>query len=242
MGLFVNKYDHPEVYTDKTAIWEQNQRMSTIDPLAEWILEQKEANHALHQQLNILQAYMNRQEASQAKELRTIRNRLNGLQEREGRQEQFENEVMESFVQLHAENHNFHQELENEQSNTQEIAEELNNVKHSTIEMARRLEEFTSVQEEITTEVKEQLLKQEKTQQAVIGRLENQEGLTEKLLKQMDHLRSVLYERSNFLVEKIEGGYLSTSHFISRLLAGSEQPTARFMVNQKQDEKKENVD
>ena len=198
MGLFVNKYDHPEVYTDKTAIWEQNQRMSTIDPLAEWILEQKEANHALHQQLNILQAYMNRQEASQAKELRTIRNRLNGLQEREGRQEQFENEVMESFVQLHAENHNFHQELENEQSNTQEIAEELNNVKHSTIEMARRLEEFTSVQEEITTEVKEQLLKQEKTQQAVIGRLENQEGLTEKLLKQMDHLRSVLYERIQF--------------------------------------------
>ena len=52
MGLFMNKYDHPEVYTNKSAIWEQNQRMSTIDPLAEWILEQKEANHALQQQLN----------------------------------------------------------------------------------------------------------------------------------------------------------------------------------------------
>ena len=68
-------------------------------------------------------------------------------------------------MQLHAENHTFHQELENEQSITREIAEELYNVKHSTIEMASRLEEITSVQEEITTEVKEQLLKQEKTQQ-----------------------------------------------------------------------------
>ena len=146
------------------------------------------------------------------------------------------------MCKLHAENHTLHQELENEQSITREIAEELYNVKHSTIEMANRFEEITSVQEEITTEMKEQLLKQEKTQQAVISRIENQEGLTEKLLRQMDHLRTVLYERSNFLAEKIEGSYLSTSHFISRLLAGSEHPTARFMVNQKQDEKKKNVD
>ena len=47
----------------------------------------------------------------------------------------------------------------------------------------------------------------EETQNKLANRVESQEGLMEKVLRQIDHLRSILYERTNFLDEKIEKAY-----------------------------------
>lgn len=248
MGLFMNRNDHPEVYANDADILELNQRMSTIDPLMEMVTEQQEANHALQQQLDDLQQMMQQQDTQQSKQLQSIRNRLHGLRERELRQQQFENEVMESFVQLHAENHSFQRKLADEQVFNRLVAEHVKDVSRSTNNMADRLEGAVLANEEIGAEVKEQLtqqkrlseqlVKQADLQQMILGRLDKQEGLTEKMRRQVDHLRSVLYERSSFLAEKIEGNYLTTSHFISKLLAGNVQPTTRFMISHKQEEKR----
>lgn len=244
----MNREDHPEVYTsDSRSLKPNNQRLSTIDPFTEWVAEQQEANLALQQQMHHLQSIMKEQDTRQSKQLQTIRKRLHGLRERELRQQQFENEVIESFVQLHAENHSFQRKLAEERLFNRTVAKQVDQVSQSTSEIGERLEEVAVVNEAIATEVNEQLVeqkqlseqlvKQEEAHDVLFERIDKQEGLTEKLLGQMDQLRSILFERSTMLAEKIEGSYLPTSHFITKILEVNEKPTARFMVNQKQEKK-----
>ncbi|MFC5590627.1 hypothetical protein ACFPRA_17100 [Sporosarcina soli] len=248
MGLFMNREDHPEVYTnDLGSLEPNNQRISTIDPFTEWVAEQKEANLSLQRQLHDLQSLLKEQDTRQSTQFQTIHNRLHGLHEREVRQQQFENEVIESFVQLHAEHHSFQRKLAEERQFNRTVAKQVDQISQSTNGIAERLEEVVVANDVITKDVNEQLvaqkrlseqlIKQEDAHDVLLERIDKQEGMTEKLFGQMDHLRSILYERSTMLAEKIEGSYLTTFHFISKLLTRHEQPTARFMVNQKQDKK-----
>ena len=53
----------------------------------------------------------------------------------------------------------------------------------------------------------DQIANIEETQNKLSTRVESQEGLMEKVLRQIDHLRSILYERTSFLDGKIEKVY-----------------------------------
>ena len=245
MDLFMNREAHPEVFiNDLDGIKPNNQRIFTIDPLT----EQKEANLSLQRRLNDLESLLEQQDTQQTNQLQTIHKFLDGLRDREMTQEQFESEVMESFVQLHAENHSFQRKLADEHVFNRQVAKQVRDVSQLTTELTGSVEGVVRANEEISREVKEQvthqqrlseqLVKQKDLQQTILSRLAKQEGLTERMMKQVDHLRSVLYERSSFLAEKIGGTYSTTSHFISKLLVGNEQPPNRFMVNQKQEEKR----
>ncbi|MCZ2260520.1 hypothetical protein [Sporosarcina sp. G11-34] len=75
-----------------------------------------------------------------------------------------------------------------------------------------------------------QVLKHQNTQDEVISRLENQEALSEKMVRQIDSLRSALYERTHFLAEKIEESYKSTSSYINQIISGSELPIVRYKL------------
>ena len=252
MGLFINKNGHPGVFGNKIENVGSNQEHFKIDPYEEWLKEQKEANDSVNHQLTVMKTLMNQQKTAQSNQLKTIRNRLDGIRERDFRHELFENDVMESFSKLEGENKTLHQMLTNEQLISREFMGRVNDVSHSNQEIAARIETVTTANEEIVVKMNEQLahqkqlsekfLKHEDLQKDVISRLDNQEGLSEKLVRQLDHLRSVLYERTNFLTGKIEDGYSMTSTYISKLLTGSDKASTHFLLSQKQEEKKENVD
>ncbi|CAM4078550.1 hypothetical protein [Lederbergia lenta] len=61
----------------------------------------------------------------------------------------------------------------------------------------------------------------------------------EKVVRQIDHIRSILFERMTYLAEKVENGYRLTSSYVYKLMTGANQPFALFMANEKQKEKKE---
>lgn len=63
---------------------------------------------------------------------------------------------------------------------------------------------------------------QENHQQDVITRLESQEALLEKVVREMNHIRSVIFERAGFLAGKIENGYKLTSSYFTQLVNRSE--------------------
>ena len=98
-------------------------------------------------------------------------------------------------------------------------------------ELSMKIEQQIELQEEMSRQVS----KQEDFQQDVIGRLENQEALTEKAISKIDHFRSILYERTNFLTEKIEKGYHSTSDYIHNIMMVRKEPSPS-------QEKQENID
>ncbi|MET0786738.1 MAG: hypothetical protein ABWY25_08545, partial [Paenisporosarcina sp.] len=61
----------------------------------------------------------------------------------------------------------------------------------------------------------QQLAKQEEIQIEMGNRLENQEAFMEKIMRQIDYFRSVLFERTNYLAEKIDAGYTTFTQMLS---------------------------
>lgn len=252
MGLFINKNGHPSIFENNVENVSRNQEHFKIDPFAEWLKEQKEATDSVNHQLAVMKTVMTQQESTQSNQLKTIRNRLDGIKQNNLRHELFKNDVMDSFSKIEGENKTLHQMLTNEQLISREFMGKVNEVSHSNQEIATRIETVTTASEKIVVKMNEQLthqkqlaekfLKHEDLQKDVINRLDNQEGLSEKLVRQLDHLRSVLYERTSFLTAKIEDSYSMTSSYISKLLTGSDKASTHFLLSQKQEEKKENVD
>ena len=83
---------------------------------------------------------------------------------------------------------------------------------------------------ELQQKMEAQVSKQENRQNEVMNRLENQEVLSEKMARQLDSLRSALYERTHYLAEKIEESYSSTSSYINKLVNGSDLSTVRYKL------------
>ncbi|WP_172370876.1 hypothetical protein [Sporosarcina jiandibaonis] len=99
-------------------------------------------------------------------------------------------------------------------------------------ELAVKMEQ----QMELQRDMVQQIANQESFQQEVINRLENQEALTEKLMRKVDNFRSILYERTHFLADKIEEGYTATSTYVHELVSSTALPPLRYKL--KDSEKK----
>jgi hypothetical protein len=97
--------------------------------------------------------------------------------------------------------------------------------------------DLLKTQEELQKQLSEKLSKQEEYQKGVLTRLDQQEALTEKIFRQINHIRSILFERTNFLAEKIDEGYKITSSYVYNLMTGSDQPITFYLMNNKKGEK-----
>ena len=110
-----------------------------------------------------------------------------------------------------------------------------NNQKHKEYE--ELIIDLLKTQAELQKQLSEKLSKQEEFQKGVLTRLDQQEALTEKIFRQINHIRSILFERTNFLAEKIDEGYKITSSYVYNLMTGSDQPITFYLMNNKKSEK-----
>lgn len=214
MGLFINSQSHLDVFNNDANLVEHNQNHSRIDSLTQWMQEQQEENASLNRHIGDLEVLLKQQKKVQSSQLTTIRTRLNELQDNDFQRKQFENKVTKSLARLDDKQQEFHQMLEDEHVVSQEFKEQ----------------------------IAKQILQQEDVQKVFVSRLDNQEGMTEKMVRQLDYLRNILYERTNFLTEKIENSYMMTTSYLVKLLTSSEQPMTRFWMNPKSEEKQKQSD
>lgn len=214
MGLFINSQSHLDVFNNDANLVEHNQNHSRIDSLTQWMQEQQEENASLNRHIGDLEMLLKQQKKVQSNQLTTIRTRLNELQDNDFQRKQFENKVTKSLARLDDKQQEFHQMLEDEHVVSQEFKEQ----------------------------IAKQILQQEDVQKVFVSRLDNQEGMTEKMVRQLDYLRNILYERTNFLTEKIENSYTMTTSYLVKLLTSSEQPMTRFWMNPKSEEKQKQSD
>lgn len=123
-------------------------------------------------------------------------------------------------VRYHIEElYNSQRKQEENEGNTSKSIEQFHD---KTEVLSEKMEQQIVLQKELA----EKLLKQEGFQQEVIQRLENQEALAEKILRKVDHFRSILYERTNFINDKIGKGYEATSAYITKLIKTNDTPKA----------------
>lgn len=229
------------MYKNTQTINEPNQAYSRRDFLSELIQEQEKANAALSKSFTELNSRNMLQEKSHLQQWNQVVQQLNDLRKNNL---DFESQMVQFLQALNEKNVHFQKVLEDEALLKESMLEKVNALSISLQEIAQRLEIQEQSNQQITQQMDEQLelqkdtaAKQEEFQGDVLQRLDNQEALTEKMLRQLNNIRSIIFERTNFLATKIEDGYKLTSSYVYKLMTGSEQPLTFFMLNQ---QKKEN--
>lgn len=246
MGLFINDEINRGIYKNKGEITEPNQGFFRRDHLSELLKEQRKVNDALHHSMLGLKVLSEQQGYKQSGQWEEISNQLNELKGMNHQHEKIESLVVERLKGLEIDNRRMQGMLEHEHLTEQEMESQLKSLSRSNQEIADQLKKFSLENDEIGTKMDEQhklqkkmadqMANQEDKQHEVLNRLDNQEALTEKITRQMEHYRTILFERTTYLAEKIEEGYNLTSSYFTELMTGSDQLPQNFMVLEKKKE------
>lgn len=246
VGLFINNREHPEVFKNNKKIRAQNQKIFKVDYLSELIIQQREANEALTHSFLDLKILYEQQGKTNTKQWTEIGNQLDELRDIHLKHEKFERDVIEWLSKV---NDKSEKEKEDELALKQEWLKQMRKLIEMNGEILHRLKKSESVNEQLALKMKEQmelqkhmkdeLSEQKEIQGQVSSRLENQEALTEKMLREINHLRSVLFERASFLAERIENGFKLTSAYVYRLMHGNDHSLTMLMNPEKKDSKKQ---
>lgn len=213
MGLFINREQHYGMYKNVDRINEPNQTSFRRDHLAELLKEQQKTNESLRKsmmKLGILHEQRNDKQLNQWQEVSDRLGRLEKINHQQDLQ------MMEHLKTLTEENKNLQMMIEDDHISSQEM------IKQQSLD---------------NLDLTEQLTEQKESQQEVLIRLDNQEALTEKALRQIGHLRSSLFERTNYLAEKIEDSYQLTSSYLYQLLTGTDQSLTFYVNSENKKEK-----
>lgn len=243
MGLFINHNEHPKVFKNNGKILEPNQGYFHKDNFADMIHEQKEINQSLTNAFHEIKSMYHRQQHANASKWKNIGDQLQALNKREREHEKFEHQTMEWLAKLERNNQQLQHILENEDTMKKEVAGKVESLNESSRDIVERLAAYESINQKMTQKVNElaemnrgmaeRVAGQDKAQEEMLDRLENQEALMEKFHRQISEFRSILFERSSFLAEKIEDSYNLTSSYFYKLVSGSDKPLTLYMDQRK---------
>lgn len=235
MGVYMNSDQNPDIFTNDSSLSGKNQDMYKKDFLADW---REEQHSRFLQHHSALENVLRQQKRLQSIQYRMMEDQLADREYQEQRSEEVKDEVINLFhevtmqnVQLQAD---YQRAMEAQWQPIWQAAEELkhrlDSLEQVNEELANRLEKQVNTQEQMA----EQAARYEETQKDVLLRLDNQEGLIDKIARKLDHLRSVLFERTHFLAEKIEAGTLVRS---KQIVQGSERSLTLYKKNDSQEDK-----
>ncbi|GAA0607267.1 hypothetical protein GCM10009001_25700 [Virgibacillus siamensis] len=246
MGLFMNKAEHPDVFRNNQSIEEPNQSYFKLDYFDELLKEQNRVNSTLFSSFHNLEKLYEQQKHTQADQWKEINDQLLSLMERSFQHEQFESETMEWLTVLDRNHAEMKQLMENENVFKADVTERIEHLRQSNQEIVDKLNHYGSSNQELVEEMGElvnlhkkmsaELSKQDDHQHHVMDKLENQEALMEKTLRQVSHFRSILFERTNYIAERIENSYNLTSSYVYKLMTGSDQPLTLYLEERKKAE------
>jgi len=241
MGIFINHDDkHPTIYKNNVLPKEPNQEIVRCNPLTKLIQEQEKANQELKKSIEELKPRYNNLQKTIVKQCNNVKRQIHDLKSSYYHHEHFENEMIHSLRSLNEKNVTLQASIESENQIKASILEQMNSMLASDEEMASRLKQNEAAIQQLSLQVNEQITrnketaaKQETFQVDVLKRLDKQEALTEKISRQLNHIRSIIFERTNYLAGKLEDGYKLTSSYVYKLMNGSDQPLEFTLLNDK---------
>lgn len=245
MGLFINNDKHPDVYKNCDQIIETNQTIFKKDHVSELLEKQYKSNEILQKSVNEMKEHLDKHAKKQAYQLKYFGNKLYELNRVSRKQEKADNHVMDWLEKLDEKNTKLQVSFEKDLLVKNEMTESIHNLNYANKDIVNRLDNLGVANEQISLKVNEQLDLQKKMSQQITNqedkqvdveqRLENQEALSEKVIRQFDHFRSILFERTNYLAEKIDTSYSYTTSYFTKIMNGNEHLKTR-LINQKQKE------
>ncbi len=206
MGLYINKNQHPDVYKNNKNFDEPNQLFVKTDNLSIFIDEQIQANVSINSVLDDMKRKFIEQGALQASNWENVSSQLKEIRNNNLLHNKSEEQMIDWL-----------RELDEKNSRLQAANEQLATKITQQVELQRQLSQEFTKQEEFQTEV--------------LSRLDKQEALTEKIYRQLNHIRSIIFERTNYLAEKMDEGYKITSSYVYNLMTGNNQPMSFTLLN-----------
>ncbi|WP_047985745.1 hypothetical protein [Ornithinibacillus californiensis] len=242
MSLFINNQAHPNLYKNRTSINEPNQTIYQSDYLKDLLAEQSKMNDTFQQTMKNLRITFQKHQYSEAKKWREVNENLDELKKNNEQHEEFEQQTREWITMLERNSQELHRIVEQNGTINQDILSEINRIHSSNDEIMKQLAAFHAANEQVSSKMgeladqqklmTEQVSAQDNKQDKVLEQLENQEALMEKSYRQLSTLRSILFERTSFVAEKIEESYKLTSSVLYKFLTGTDKPLT-LMMNQK---------
>ncbi|MFD2638829.1 hypothetical protein [Piscibacillus salipiscarius] len=240
MTIFMN--NDSNIYRSKQPVQAPNQEQVVVDRISEFVKEQQKVNRHLTRSYNALNQLYNRQQNTQE----YILNQIKSLENRHQSHDQFRHQTLmrlSSYDQKQTKVEDWMKqeefakeqlikELKSIHKSNQNIIDELTKQDDTSDELLLQLNEMMDVQHKIS----EQISNHELKQQEMAKKIENQEALIEKMHQQLTNFRSIIYERSHHLAEKIEDQYHMTSNYIQHLMNGKEHPMTFMVTKKKEDE------
>ena len=232
MGLFFNKKNHTDLYKGND-IAERNQAIYRTDSLSEAMKEQKKSFDMMNEKYSDMEKQLQRQRRIQSDRWKTTGMRFEEILDYQSQHRQFEQEAIETLERLDRKHKDLQKILDNKRRMNEELVEQINMLNQSNNEIAERLNKFDADQEKLLSKMDEQIVKQDQfslsleeqkiNQTEIVERIEQQEGLLDKMMRQLDFLKSVVFERSHFIAEKIDKSYQLTTTYISNIRGKSNQ-------------------
>ncbi|MFD2654776.1 hypothetical protein [Gracilibacillus thailandensis] len=219
MGLFINQSEHQGVFQHKEEIEDiSNQSYFKTDYFAEIIQAQKNFNESLTKEVKDIKRRHQQNEFTGFRKWKELSSRLEHLYNKTANHDKFELEVRKWLQVLDEKNQEIIRLVQDEKDVKQEyIEDKLNQVSQSNQEIISQLSDYKSSSEQLSSQINEmhmlhqqmaeQISKQDEKQDKVLDSFENQEALLEKTFRQLDNLRSILFERTYHIVEKIENSW-----------------------------------
>ena len=250
MGLFINSEKHPDVFKNNGQIIDSNQGFSRKNHMADLIEEQQKTNETLRQSLSELKSIYYKQSRRQNNQWKYVQSGLFNQRQLNNKHEEVKNQVLEWLEKLDEKNSTLQVSLKDEVRFKQEMKNYMDTLNHSNSEVVSKLDKFGSANEQLELKVDEQIdmqnqlsqqiSKQEENQRAVLNRLENQEAMTEKILRQIDYFRATLFERTNYLAEKIDTSYNYAISYLSKFVPGTDHSLTHLLIKQRENKEKGN--
>ncbi len=211
--------------------------------ISEVIQEQQRVNKTLLRSFHELSNRYDEQEDNHSTRWEELRSQLNQLQQMNAHHEIMEQQVMDQLKQADASHQMLQNQFEVEKLSKQQVMGQLEQLKSSQEMVKKMLESITEANDQLILKMDEQTNAQEKMSEEIAAksgsnekftlRLDNQEAVMEKITRQIDYFRGLLFERTNYLSEKID----QTSSSIRSMTSGSDQQQKSYLISQKQKEK-----
>ncbi len=103
-----------------------------------------------------------------------------------------------------------------------EVMDQFQLVNAANEQMLSKMDEQTALHHQIS----DKITNLEETQKVVIDRVDGQEGIIEKVIHQIDNVRFILFERTNYLEDKIEKVYQQAVGYIQKVKNHIIQPSS----------------
>ncbi|WP_042143238.1 hypothetical protein [Paucisalibacillus sp. EB02] len=243
MSLFINTNSHPNLFKNNDSIEGPNQSYFKSDYLKELLAEQYRVNDVFQKSMKSLRISFQKQRYNEGNRWRNVVQDINLIKEKNKHHEEFEKQTREWITMLERNSQELHRIAHENSTVNQDILKEIYRIHQSNEDIMQQLMKLDTTNEQFSNKIGEmadkqqimadQVSSQHEKQDRVMDQLENQEALMEKSNLQLSNLRSIIFERTGYIADKIEESYKLTSSVLYKFLTGTDKPLTLMMNNQK---------